>query len=101
MTEVSGNLPDGLVLVQPRRIAKFHAVRLIDNTSISPINWMARQFGWKVVEREDLDVLIIHGRNHKRYVVKYGEWVVALGTNGSLRVCTDRLFRNDYKETGV
>lgn len=68
---------------------------------------MADQFGWKVgrsdlFRRTDGEAvgLVLYGRNGRRYTVKDGEWVIALGSNGSLRVTSDRQFKIEYKEIG-
>jgi hypothetical protein len=44
--------------------------------------------------------LVILGKNHKRYLVAHGEYVVALGANGSLRVATFKEFERDYRRVG-
>lgn len=88
--------PEGVKMVRPVGIVSFEATRWTSTEAGEAIDWMAARFGWRVghVGTE----LRIHGRNGKRYPVKEGNWVIALGTNGSIRVCSDKQYRQDYRE---
>jgi hypothetical protein len=90
--------PETVRVVTPVNVAEFHAVQW-DGDPFPGIIWLADRFGWRFRKHAGHpNTLVIYGRNGKRYTVPPGEWVIALGTNGSIRVCTDREFRKDYRE---
>lgn len=89
--------------VVPVNTAEFVAVRWLADgfgKSDGAIAWMGERYGWTVrfEHKSHEDLLFIYGRNRKKYTVRKGDWVIALGTNGSLRVCSDRQFKQDYRE---
>lgn len=90
--------------VQPVNISTFYALRWHgEEKDGEALEWMAGQYGWIIMPsspfaRDDSSLRLI-GRNRKRYSVKPGEWIIALGPNGSLRVCSDKQYKTDYKET--
>lgn len=94
--------------VQPVNTATFYACLWNGHArSTSDIRWMAEEFGWKVngeitkqVRGRNQRALLITARNRKQYTLLVGDWVIALGANGSIRVCSDKQFRQDYKEAG-
>lgn len=91
-------MPSGVCKVRPVNTVDFHATQW-NGLAITDIEWMAATFGWKFKYGvEDPTTLVINGRNGRRYSVRPGQWVVALGTNGSLRVCSDRTFQRDYRK---
>lgn len=94
--------PEGVKVVVPVNTAEFHA-RQWDCTDAGfmDIDWMANQFGWVLRIANDPTVLHINGRNRKKYTVKQTDWVIALGANGSIRVCSDRQYRQDYREASA
>ena len=63
---------------------------------------MAERYGWKILGMRDSirkgRALLIVGKNHKRYLVSHGDYIIALGANGSLRVATLKEFDRDYRE---
>lgn len=70
--------------------------------------WMAERFGWKVGGEAVLyrggkkyPALLLIGKNKHRYKIRSSDWVIALGSNGSLRVVTDRQYREDYREVSA
>ncbi len=88
--------------VQPKAISTFAALCWLGDEQDEALIWMAERFGWKIngvrnSVRKGLALEII-GKNHKRYLIKSGEYVVALGANGSLRVCTAKEFQTDYRK---
>lgn len=93
--------PDGVRIVVPTNVSQFHAARWFNiEYDSAAVKWMADQFGWRISNSvgNEPNTLAIYGRNGKRYKVKPGEWVIALGTNGSIRVCSDKQYRQDYRE---
>lgn len=95
--------PEEVLLVRPVNVATFHATRWTGDDPDTDVAWMAEQFGWKVNgvfsrTTATSPYLLITGRNRTQYRVKMGEWIIALGTNGSLRIVTDRQFKRDYRE---
>lgn len=85
-------------IIVPVKTAEFRAARW-DGTDEARqnIDWLASEYGWQWRSLAN-GGLMIHGRNRKRYAVEQGRWVIALGTNGSIRICTDRKYREDYRE---
>lgn len=100
--------PAAVVAVQPINTATFYAVRWQDNDdgrSAAAIHWMADEFGWKVhgvmsvaIRGRMRRALLIVGRNRKQYRALHGDWIIALGANGSIRICSDKQYKIDYKE---
>lgn len=91
--------PPSIKRVTPTNIAAFLALRWEDNAACNDdLEWMVAEFGWRHGGVSSTGRLVLFGRAGKRYVVKPGEWIIALGANGSLRVVSDRQYRNDYRE---
>ena len=88
--------PEGVVEVVPRNVAQFHAAKWTGEANDPAIQWLADQFGWGI--RYTPSVVVITGRHKKQYKVSEGMWVVALGTNGSLRVINEKTYQRDYQE---
>lgn len=92
------DLPAGVARVVPANVAPFTALQwLPDGRALDSLIWMGDQFGWSVSLLSSGQAYI-NARHTKKYRVRPGQWVIAVGTNGSLRVCTDREYRRDYKE---
>lgn len=92
-------VPEGIIQVRPIKIAEFHAVRWIGDFDDPAVIWLATRFGWKL-ERSTRKraALSIRGRNLKRYDVRSGDWIIALGTNGSVAIMSDQVFHRTYRE---
>lgn len=99
----------GIIEVVPVKVATFKAVRWYgdDENTIPLVETLAEQYGWKVngvlpvtVRGRRRYALTVTGRNRKQYRALKGDWIIALGQNGSIRICSDKQFRQDYKETG-
>lgn len=97
--------PDKVLRVVPAKIAVFHAVRWDGKEPGEELRWMADEFGWRIkgvfpamIRGRERDSLLIVGRSRKQYRALPGDWIVALGANGSIRVCSDSTFREDYRE---
>lgn len=91
--------------VQPTNIATFAATQWQGEDADPCLEWMANEFGWTLkgvrtstIRGKEVPHLFIIGRSKKQYRVHPGEWVVALGASGSIRVCSDTQFQQDYKE---
>lgn len=100
--------PAAIVEVQPTKIATFTAVQydtMFSQEGNAALAWMAERFGWELkgettVYRggKKFPALLLVGKNKHRYKVTDGDWVIALGSNGSLRVVSDKQYRQDYKK---
>lgn len=88
--------PEGIRLVAPVNVAEFHATKWNGEDDTPALEWLADRFGWTLKPLEGK--IIITGRHHKRVPLTPGNWVVALGANGSVRVVSERVFRRDYRE---
>lgn len=102
---MSERLPKGIKSVRPKNIAHFRAVRWNGSEDDAAVKWLADQYGWKVTgvgsvfrHSKPIPALTLIGRNKHRYKVVSGYWIIALGSNGSLRVVSERQYRNDYEE---
>lgn len=97
--------PEGLVEVQPKAIATYTALCWIGDEEDPALIWMAERFNWQIAGMRDSirkgRCLMIIGRNMKRYLVSNGEYVIALGANGSLRVCSRKEYEKDYREVST
>lgn len=99
-----------VVQVTPKNTAVFTAIRLESNDSVPDIETMladvgGRIQGWTLTQRrgKQVEVLRVFSRSRHKYDLAVGDWLVFLGTNGSLRVCTDREFNTLYAltESGI
>lgn len=91
----------GLIEVQPKAVATFTALRWIGDEEDPTLLWMMERFGWKSLGMKDTirkgRVLMLQGKNLKRYPVAFGDYVIALGAGGSMRVASQREFDKDYR----
>lgn len=95
-------------IIVPKNVATFNAVRLTDDEAEESeplVRQVAEQAGarvqgWVYTRRKGMavPVLRIIGKNRKNYDLAFGDWLIVLGTNGSIRTCTDKQYRQDYKE---
>lgn len=93
--------PPEIVSIQPTAIATFSALRWVGDPDDEALAWMAEQYGWKITGMRDTRkgrALVVIGKNSKRYTIGNGEWVIALGSNGSMTVISDRQYRQNYRE---
>lgn len=92
---------EGLIDVQPKAIATYTALCWIGDEQDPALLWMAERYNWLLSGMRDSvrkgRCLVIVGKNKKRYLVGHGDYIIALGANGSLRVATRREFEQDYK----
>ena len=97
--------PDGVVDVQPKTVATYTAMCWIGDAADPALLWMAERYGWKILGMSHSpnkgSRLILVGKNNKRYYVRYGDYIIALGANGSLRVATPKEFDRDYREASA
>lgn len=94
--------------IMPKNVATFQAVRLTDDEAeeTEPLvrevaeQAGARVQGWVYTRRKGASTLVLRiiGRNRKTYDLAYGDWLIVLGTNGSIRACTNKQYKTDYKE---
>lgn len=90
--------------VQPRSVATYKAVQMTADRSAVvaelALQSGARVQGWTLTKRKGASVSVfrIIGKNRKTYDLAVGDWLVILGYNGSIRVCTDKQYRHDYRE---
>lgn len=92
--------------VTPTNVAEFLALRWEESEEAkASLLGMAARYGWTLVAEPAIQRrgkrhrgITILGRNRKRYTIISGEWIIALGANGSIRVCSDKKYRQDYRE---
>lgn len=92
--------------VMPKNVATFKAIRMEGDESVEEItrlaeNLRAKVDGWVLTRRkgQPVEVFRLTAANRRKYDLAVGDWLVFLGTNGSLRVCTDREFKMYYTPT--
>jgi hypothetical protein len=97
--------PDGIISVEPKAVATYTAMCWIGDDKDPALLWMAERYGWKIAGMRDSlrkgRALMIVGKNNKRYLVAHGDYIIALGANGSLRVATVKEFDSDYREASA
>lgn len=96
--------PDYIIDVQPTNISTFSAFKWIGDPDDEALLWMAERFGWVLGGLTDTRrgrALVIKSRSKKRYTIQNGEWIIALGASGSLRVVSDRQYNEDYREVSA
>lgn len=97
--------PDGIVEIQPKAVATYTAMCWIGDEKDPALVWMAERYNWRIDGMRDSirkgRCLMITGKNNKRYLVAHGEYIIALGANGSLRVATVKEFDRDYREASA
>lgn len=88
-------VPKGVGVYRPRRMAEYTATCWLGPEVGADIEYMAKRFGWRVLGVNETPSKVggntrismrILGRSRKVYVVRPGDWVIALGANGSIRV---------------
>ena len=96
--------PDGIISIEPKAVATYTAMCWIGDEKDPALVWMAERYGWKIDGMKASArgrCLIIVGKNNKRYRVSHGDYIIALGANGSLRVATVKEFDRDYREASA
>lgn len=95
----------GIIEVVPAKTATFQAIRW--DGEYHPghaVFLLAEQHGWRVngifpatVRGQRRSTLVITNRRKKQYRALKGDWIIALGPSGAMRVCSDHAFQQDYR----
>lgn len=102
MSEVSGNNNvNQIVTVRPRNVALFKAACWRSDKDDTAVRELVEQAGWAV---ESLEFSLGTGSTlrlvrqlRSPIRVRDGDWLVMLGTSGSLRVMSDKQFKYTYE----